>query len=172
MKSGKSLVGVVMCRQATRAVLTAWCQERAAARALLTAWCQGLGVRVSEAPGEGDPNKIDLDETMIVINTEFGRTPHRQGMDGLNHWPQGYVTVLMGGPVDAAAQGVSGSIDPATASADRFTTPAELRASLLDALGIYPFDAAAFGLGDLQGAPADDVTAITALRRTVLGVET
>lgn len=133
---------------------------------------RALAERIN-VPGEGDPDKLDLDDTLVVITSEFGRSPHRQDdLDGLNHWPQGYVTVLMGGPVDAAAQGVSGSIDPASAIADRFTTPAELRASLLDALGIYPFDAAAFGLGDLQGAPADDVTAITALRRTVLGVET
>jgi hypothetical protein len=125
------------------------------------------------APGEADPDKLDLDDVLVVITSEFGRSPHRQGdLDGLEHWPQGYVTVLLGGPVDEAAAGVAGSIDPATAVASRFVTPAELRASLLDALGIYPFDAAAFGLGDLQGAPADDRAAIAALRRTVLGVET
>lgn len=133
---------------------------------------RALAERIN-APGESDPDKLDLDDTLVVITSEFGRSPHRQDdLDGLNHWPQGYVTVLMGGPVDEAAAGVSGSIDPETAVADRFVTPAELRASLLDALGIYPFDAAAFGLGDLQGAPADDATAIAALRRTVLGVET
>ena len=132
---------------------------------------RALAERIN-APGEADPDKLDLADTLVAITTEFGRSPHRQDdLDGLNHWPQGYVTVLVGGPIDAAAAGVSGRIDPETAVAERFTTPAELRASLLDALGIYPFDAAAFGLGDLQGAPPDEATAIAELRRRVLGVE-
>jgi len=133
---------------------------------------RALAERIN-APGEADPEKLDLDGTLVVITTEFGRSPHRQGeLAGLNHWPQGYVTVLIGGPIDERAAGVAGSIEADTAEARRFVTPAELRAGLLDALGIYPFDAAAFGLGDLQGAPPDDATAIAALRRTMLGVET
>lgn len=124
------------------------------------------------APGQDDPDKLDLDDTLVVITTEFGRSPHRQDQDeGLNHWPQGYVSVLLGGPVDPAGAGVAGSIDPQTAIAREFVTPAELRAGLLDALGIYPFDTAAFGLGDLQGDPSSDAEAITALRRRVLGVQ-
>src|SRR5690606_3603584 len=114
---------------------------------------RALAERIN-APGEDAPDKLDLSDTVVVITTEFGRSPHRQGeLDGLNHWPHGYVSVLLGGPSDEAAAGVHGSIAPDTAVAERFVTPAELRAGLLDALGIYPFDAAAFGLGDLQGAP-------------------
>jgi Protein of unknown function (DUF1501) len=131
-----------------------------------------LAARIN-APGEADPQKLDLADTLVVITSEFGRAPHRQGdLDGLNHWPYGYASVLLGGPIDEASAGVAGAIDPDTGVATRFTTPAELRAGLLDALGIYPFDAAAFGLGDLQGAPPNDATAITALRSSVLGVET
>lgn len=122
------------------------------------------------APGEADPDKLDLHDTLVVITSEFGRSPHRQAsLDGLNHWPHGYVSVLMGGPIDEAAAGVAGSIDPDSGVARRYVNPAELRAGLLDALGIYPFDAAAFGLGDLQGAPRDDATAIAGLRRMLLG---
>lgn len=137
---------------------------------------RALAERIN-APGEADPDKLELDDTLVVITTEFGRSPHRQGeLDGLEHWPQGYVSVLLGGPVggaiDETSVGVYGSIDPDTAVARRFVSPAELRAGLLDALGIYPFDAAAFGLGDLQGAPTDDATAIAALRGAVLGVQT
>nr|MCH9680350.1 DUF1501 domain-containing protein [Deltaproteobacteria bacterium] len=124
------------------------------------------------APGESDPSKLDLRDTLVVITTEFGRSPHRQdSLDGLNHWPHGYATVLIGGPIDEASAGVAGSIEPETGMAREFVTPAELRAGLLDTLGIYPFDAAAFGLGDLQGAPADDATAIEGLRRMLLGGE-
>lgn len=131
---------------------------------------RALAERIN-APGEADADKLDLDDTLVVITTEFGRTPHRQDDDGgLNHWPHGYVSVMLGGPIDEAAAGVVGSIDAETATATEFITPAELRAGILDALGIFPFDAAAFGLGDLPGAPADDATAITALRRSVLGV--
>ncbi len=30
-------------------------------------------------PGENNPGKLDLDRTMIVLTTEFGRTPYAQG---------------------------------------------------------------------------------------------
>jgi hypothetical protein len=38
-----------------------------------------------------------LDETLIVIGTEFGRTPGAQGSDGRDHHPYGFSVVLAGG---------------------------------------------------------------------------
>ena len=38
-----------------------------------------------------------LDETLVVIGTEFGRTPGAQGSDGRDHHPYGFSVVLAGG---------------------------------------------------------------------------
>lgn len=123
------------------------------------------------APGEDDPQKLDLDDTLIVITTEFGRAPGRQDeRGGLNHWPHGYVSVLLGGPVDVDGAGVFGAIDEGSGTATQFVTPADLRAAILDATGVYPFDAGGFGLGDLSGEADTDAAALARLRADVLGV--
>jgi hypothetical protein len=135
-------------------------------------------------PGPTDPPKIDLDDTMIILTTEFGRTPFRSSGDapsptsgGRDHWTSGYTSVLIGGPVVA---GVSGTIDgggrAASVRADGTTgapyTPTDLRAAALVAAGIDPFDpeAANFAVGDVGDAVrrgTEDDTAL-ALRRQVL----
>ena len=99
-------------------------------------------------PGEGDPTKLDLDDTLVVLNAEFGRTPYAQFAGGTNHHPYGYVAVLLGGPVEP---GVYGAIGP-DGNAEIYATPAELKASCLAALGMYPFSAEGFAVGDLQSA--------------------
>ena len=108
-------------------------------------------VALVNEPGEGDPAKIDLDKTMIVLNTEFGRTPFVQAGsgDGTNHHPYGYVTVLIGGPVNSDQAGIVGAIGP-DGWADRYVTPIEARAAVLAAMGIYPFSQEAFAIGDLR----------------------
>ena len=40
-----------------------------------------------------------LDETLIVLGTEFGRTPGCQGTDGRDHHPYGFSVVLAGGGI-------------------------------------------------------------------------
>jgi hypothetical protein len=108
-------------------------------------------VAVVNEPGEGDPRKINLDDTLIVLNTEFGRTPFIQSGsgDGTNHHPYGYVTVLIGGPIGPDQAGVLGAIGP-NAWADRYVTPIESRAAVLAALGMYPFTHESFAIGDLR----------------------
>lgn len=119
-------------------------------------------------PGEADPAKLDLDDTLVAITSEFGRTPHREDhREGLGHWPAGYVAVLLGGPIDAPA--VAGAIDPLTGAASEWATPAELRMALLVSLGIYPFDVGGFGVADVKGA-ADARGALVRLRNHLLGV--
>ena len=116
----------------------------------LLATMQSLVAIVNE-PGEGDPAKIDLDETLIVLNTEFGRTPTVQSGsgNGTNHHPYGYVTVLIGGPIGEDQAGIVGAIGP-DAYADRYVTPIESRAAVLAAMGIYPFTQESFAIGDLR----------------------
>lgn len=40
-----------------------------------------------------------LEETMIVVGTEFGRTPGAQGSDGRDHHPYGFSVLLTGGGI-------------------------------------------------------------------------
>ncbi len=126
-----------------------------------------LAARINE-PGEGDPTKLDLDDTLIIITAEFGRTPYAQfeGANGTNHHPHGYVSVLIGGPVQ---KGVTGSIGPDGYGED-YVTPAEFRAGALAALGIYPFAADSFAVGDLpnSGAP-NELDSLVWLNEHILG---
>ncbi|MEZ4239568.1 MAG: DUF1501 domain-containing protein [Myxococcota bacterium] len=103
------------------------------------------------APGEGDPAKIDLDETMVMLTTEFGRTPYRQDprYAGTNHHPYGFVVLLIGGPIGPDQAGVLGAIGPDAVATD-YVTPSELRAAALAALGIYPFTHESFAVGDIR----------------------
>jgi len=130
---------------------------------------------LAEIIGDG-PGQIDLDRTMIVINTEFGRTPGRQdeiGGSGTNHWPQGYVTVFIGGTMQDRA--VYGAIRESDGHADNtivngYVTPAENRIMVLQSLGIYPFSSQSFAVGDVRGGVEDELQAATRVRNEYLGV--
>jgi len=126
-------------------------------------------VGIVNEPGEDDPAKISLDDTMIVLNTEFGRTPYVQSGsgNGTNHHPYGYVTVMIGGPIGEEQAGVVGAIGP-DAWADRYVTPIESRAALLAALGIYPFTQESFAIGDLRGL-GEEKDGLAWLNEIVLG---
>ncbi len=122
-------------------------------------------------PGEANPAKINLNDTMIVINTEFGRTPGTQFKDGQNtgrnHWPQAYTTALIGGPIQKAQAGLRGAIDIYGQPIDAIT-PTQLRAATLAAMGIYPFEAENFAVGMVPGGNA--VAASKWLRDNLLGL--
>jgi len=120
-------------------------------------------------PGENDPRKIDLDKTMVILNSEFGRAPGRQnpGSQGRNHWPNGFAQMYIGGPIGEAQAGIYGHIDE-SGNATQFTTPAENRIAALLALGIYPFDAVAFSGSDAQGQTQEGPAARSIIQR-VLG---
>jgi Protein of unknown function (DUF1501) len=121
-------------------------------------------------PGEADPAKIDLNKTMIVLNQEFGRTPGAQdGGFGRNHWPYGYAQIYIGGPITKDQRGVYGSIEE-TGHASLFTTPTENRIAALLAMGIFPFDSAAYSNSDVQGQTSDGLAIADATRR-ILGYE-
>lgn len=113
-------------------------------------------------PGNDDPALIHLDETMVCINMEFGRTPYRQvtGSSGTNHWPYGYVNVMIGGPIQpdvAGSPGASiyGNITELEGVAQTFATPAENRVAVLAALGIYPFSSQSFAVADVRAADTE-----------------
>ncbi len=118
-------------------------------------------------PGEKDPNKLDLDETLIVINTEFGRSPGTQKVSGRNHWPKGYTTAMLGGPIGTNQSGLLGAIDASGLAVGGISQTHE-RAAVLAAMGIWPFSPELFAVG---GFPAgSEAQAAKWLKQTVLGI--
>jgi hypothetical protein len=113
-------------------------------------------------PGETDPKKLSLDDTLIILNTEFGRTPTAQdGGNGRNHHPYGYVTAFIGGP---AQKGIAGAIGP-DGNATMWGTPSENRIAALLALGIWPFAQEAFAVSDVPNATGEVDAAMRAMQR-------
>ena len=122
---------------------------------------------IINAPGENDPTKISLDDTLVIINTEFGRTPVAQSGNGRNHHPYGYATALIGGPIRAAQKGVVGAIGP-DGRATTWVTPSETRIAALLSLGIWPFSPEAFFVSDVQGVSTEP-DAVQSVTERVLG---
>jgi hypothetical protein len=78
-----------------------------------------------------------LDSTLIVVSTEFGRTPRINQLAGRDHWPAAFSTVIGGGGLKVGQ--VIGATDKQGGSVrDRPTTPADLAATILTTLGIDP----------------------------------
>ncbi|MEQ1569481.1 MAG: DUF1501 domain-containing protein [Myxococcota bacterium] len=103
-------------------------------------------------PGEGDPAKLDIEDTLVVITADFGRAPVPQGGgNGSDHFPFGFVSILIGGPVQ---QGVTGALGKDGYAAE-WVQSSEIRAAALAALGIYPFTAQSFAVGDITGAETE-----------------
>lgn len=90
-----------------------------------------------------DSRDIDLTDTLVVLNTEFGRKPYKNGTD---HHAPGYAVVLLGGPVlgNVSQPAVTGNIDSGgTAQGPDNTvalTPTDLRQALLLAAGVVDPD--------------------------------
>lgn len=108
-----------------------------------------------------DAGTLNLANTMVVLTTEFGRTPQRTG-SGRNHWPEGFCQVLIGGP---ATRGVSGALldsnfagvtpaDDGRADPANHFKPADLRAAILTACGIMPFENDAYAVPDISFSTA------------------
>jgi len=124
---------------------------------------------IVNAPGEGDPSKIDLDKTMIVLTSEFGRTPFKQGEKGRNHWPYGFPIIFMGGPVRGEGKGVFGACGE-DARAKIASTPQENRMAALLALGIWPFAEESYNVSDVPGA-ANEIEGALSIAGRQLGVK-
>lgn len=133
-------------------------------------------IRDPNNPTPQDDQLIDLDQTLVVINMEFGRTPYRQvpGSSGTNHWPFGYVNVMIGGPIrnDPRSPGASiyGNITEASGGyADSYLTAVENRIMVLTALGIYPFSSQSYAVADVRFS-ADEIEAVTRVRDELWGI--
>lgn len=131
--------------------------------------CRALA-DIINAPGESDPRKLDLNRHMVVLTTEFGRSPILQegnlGGTGSGHHPMGFVSMIIGGPITTPQ--INGAIGE-DGEATQYVTPAELRAGLMMAQGIWPFTAEGFRVGDVMGATTE-MEAAQRVATQVLGV--
>jgi hypothetical protein len=76
-----------------------------------------------------------LAKTLVVATGEFGRTPKINPAGGRDHWPQCWSMLLAGGGVKGG-QIVGSSDEIGAYPKDRPTTPAEVAATMMHALGI------------------------------------
>lgn len=78
-----------------------------------------------------------LDSTLVVVSTEFGRTPRINQLAGRDHWP-GAFSVCLAGAGLKTGQAVGATDQHAAYVTDRPTKPADLAATILTVLGIDP----------------------------------
>ena len=133
--------------------------------------------------------KIDLNKTMIVLHTEFNRTPSinpEKHIDtsgdfdscGRDHFAHATVALLIGGPV--TSRGISGGIrqdgdDLNSAVAVNPFTPTDIHAAALMAAGVDPLAPGNFTVGDEFSAQVNpggvyDQEIYNNLKHKVLGV--
>ncbi|MEZ6116762.1 MAG: DUF1501 domain-containing protein [Pirellulaceae bacterium] len=75
-----------------------------------------------------------LDETLVVVMGEFGRTPKLNTEGGRDHWPRVFSVVLAGAGI--SGQVIGASDDHGESPADRPVTPADLAATIYRLLGV------------------------------------
>ena len=78
-----------------------------------------------------------LDDTLVVVMGEFGRTPKLNTLGGRDHWPRVFSVMLAGGGVPGG-QVIGASDDMGESPRDRPVTPADLAATIYQLLGIDP----------------------------------
>ena len=89
-----------------------------------------------------------LDETLVVVMGEFGRTPKINSQGGRDHWPNVFSVVLAGGGVQGGQ--IIGSSDAlGEFPRERPVTPSDLSATIYTLLGIAP----SFELHTSDGRP-------------------
>jgi hypothetical protein len=78
-----------------------------------------------------------LDDTLVVVAGEFGRTPRINQTSGRDHWARCYTQLLAGGGVQGGA--IHGASDATGAFVlDKPVTPDDFHATVLHAFGIEP----------------------------------
>ncbi len=89
-----------------------------------------------------------LDETLVVVLTDFGRTPKINGNGGRDHYPAVYSQILAGGGIRGGqVYGISDK-DGAKPESDP-CTPGDFHATVYKAMGINPRTE----LHDIEGRP-------------------
>ena len=76
-----------------------------------------------------------LDTTLVVLTTEFGRTPRINVMAGRDHWPNAF-SIVMAGAGMKVGQAIGATDKTAAYVLDRPVTPTDMAATVLSKLGI------------------------------------
>jgi uncharacterized protein (DUF1501 family) len=79
-----------------------------------------------------------LDDTLVLVATEFGRTPKLNATEGRDHWPHGFSVLVGGGGIRGGI--AVGETDPSGEAREpsREVRVEDLHATLLTRLGIDP----------------------------------
>jgi uncharacterized protein (DUF1501 family) len=78
-----------------------------------------------------------LDATMVILSTEFGRTPRINRDEGRDHWPRAFSVLAAGGGLKRGL--VHGATDPTGSEPiEAPVSPADLAATMFSQLGIDP----------------------------------
>jgi hypothetical protein len=78
-----------------------------------------------------------LDETVVVVTSEFGRTPKINNTAGRDHWPRVFSTLIAGGGIKNGQ--IYGKSDSLGAEVDENpVAPSDLSATIFSLLGIDP----------------------------------
>jgi uncharacterized protein (DUF1501 family) len=87
-----------------------------------------------------------LDSTLVLVTTEFGRTPKLNPDGGRDHWPGVFSVVMAGGGVKAGH--VHGASDTTATAVDSDpVTPEDMARTIFTLLGVDP-DRVLVGPGD------------------------
>jgi hypothetical protein len=78
-----------------------------------------------------------LDETLVLLMGEFGRTPKLNAAGGRDHWPRAFSVALAGGGV-RGGRAIGQSDSRGESPAERPVTPSDLARSVYTLLGIDP----------------------------------
>ncbi len=78
-----------------------------------------------------------LDETLVIVMGEFGRTPKLNAAGGRDHWPRVFSVAMAGGGV-SGGQVVGASDGVGESPKDRPVSPGDLVATIYQLLGIDP----------------------------------
>ena len=78
-----------------------------------------------------------LDETLVLVMGEFGRTPKLNARGGRDHWPRVFSVAMAGGGV-AGGQIVGSSDRTGEGPRDRPVTPSDIAATVYTLMGIAP----------------------------------
>jgi uncharacterized protein (DUF1501 family) len=98
----------------------------------LPAFDQGLGAFTADLDERGL-----LDDTLVIVMGEFGRTPKINPNRGRDHWANCFTVLLAGGGV-RGGQAIGASDADGAYPKDRPVTPEELVHSIYVLLGIDP----------------------------------
>ena len=106
--------------------------RRSASHALIPGLDKALGALVGDLSDRGM-----LDETLVVVMTDFGRTPKINSTGGRDHWPNCFSVVMAGGGVQGG-QVIGESDALGEFVKDQPITPGDLSSTIYTLLGIDP----------------------------------